>query len=596
MGAVRSTMQDVPLTVGSLVHHARTVHGRAPVSTAVGPGSTPSVTDVAGVHAAAVALSHGLRALGVTGDQAVATLEWNTAGHLAAYVAVPSMGAVLHPVNPRLAAEDIAHVLDVAGDAVVVVSADLVPVLAGALAAGPLPRALRHVVVTGPRWAAGRPGDPAPADVTELADLPELVGPTGLPGVAVHDIGPLTAGHQADVDWTDPDARRVDETDAAAIGFSSGTTGRPRGVAWSHRSVYLHSMGMALPGAFGMGPADTVAPIVPMAHVLAWGLPYSSLLVGAGQVLPNRWTDAASLAALFTATRPTRAAAVPSVWTALLAHLDARPDGADVLAGVAEVLVGGAAVTPALVDGFRDRYGVRVLHAWGMTETSPLGAVARPDTHAHTRSGGAHEAYEAHEAHEATVRSQRLSQGRLATGVRARVVGPDGSVLPADGVTVGELQVRGPWVAAGYVTDEAGGVDGTRRDWLATGDLASLDGAGYLRLTDRIRDVVKSGGEWISPSRLEGLLRAHPGVADVVVLGVVDERWGERPLAAVVPADPSAPPAAADLTAHLATSLPRWQVPQAWAVLDAVPLAVTGKPDKRALRARWDAGSLQRLA
>lgn len=589
MGAVRSTMQDVPLTVGSLVHHARTVHGRAPVSTAAGPGSAPSVTDVAGVHAAAVALSHGLRALGVTGDRAVATLEWNTAGHLAAYVAVPSMGAVLHPVNPRLAAEDIAHVLDVAGDVVVLVSADLVPVLAGALAAGPRPRALRHVVVTGPRWAAGRPGVPDSADVPDPADVPDLAalaGPAGLSGVAVHDIGALTAGHPADVDWTDPDGRRVDETDAAAIGFSSGTTGRPRGVAWSHRSVYLHSMGMALPGAFGMGPADTVAPIVPMAHVLAWGLPYSSLLVGAGQVLPNRWTDAASLAALFTATRPTRAAAVPSVWTALLAHLDARPDGPDVLAGVAEVLVGGAAVTPALIDGFRDRYGVRVLHAWGMTETSPLGAVARPDTHAHARPA---------ELHEATVRSQRLSQGRLATGVRARVVGADGSVLPADGVTVGELQVRGPWVAAGYLTDEAGGVDGTRRDWLATGDLASLDGAGYLRLTDRIRDVVKSGGEWISPSRLEGLLRAHPGVADVVVLGVADERWGERPLAAVVPADPSAPPAAADLAAHLATSLPRWQVPQAWVVLDAVPLAVTGKPDKHALRAGWDEGVLRRL-
>ncbi len=579
-------MQDVPLTVGSLVHHARSVHGGAPVSTAAGSGSVPSVTDVVGVHATAVALSHGLRELGVTGDRAVATLEWNTAGHLAAYVAVPSMGAVLHPVNPRLAAQDIAHVLDVAGDVVVLVSTDLLPVLADALRVGPRPRALRHVVVTGPRWAAGLPGPAEQAGVPGLTE--PVAGLPELPGLAVHDVGLLTAGRPTDADWADPDAPGPEETDAAAIGFSSGTTGRPRGVAWSHRSVYLHSMGISLPGAFGIGPADTVAPIVPMAHVLAWGLPYASLLVGAGQVMPNRWTDAASLAALFTATRPTRAAAVPSVWTALLAHLDTRPDGRDVMSGLTEVLVGGAAVTPALVDGFRDRYRVRVLHAWGMTETSPLGAVARHDTHLRSDQATAR-------ADQATARSQSLSQGRLATGVRARVVGPDGAVLPTDGVTVGELQVRGPWVAAGYLADEAGGVDGTRRDWLATGDLASLDGAGYLRLTDRIRDVVKSGGEWISPSRLEGLVRAHPGVADVVVLGIPDERWGERPLAAVLPEDRAAPPAAADLAAHLARSLPRWQVPRAWALLDAVPLAATGKPDKQALRTRWAEGSLSRL-
>ncbi len=536
-------MMDTPLQVSRLLDHGRTVHGSAEVITWTAEGARRMSYEEVGAQAAR--LAHALRDdLGVVGDQRVATLMWNNAEHLVAYLAVPSMGAVLHTLNLRLFPEQLIYIANHAEDRVIVVDSTLIPLLAGVLPHLPT---VRHVIVVGG-------GDTAPLDA--VADR-----------VAVHRWEYLLADKPDRYVWP-----VGDERDAAALCYTSGTTGNPRGVAYAHRSIYLHSMHVCSAEAFGLGPASKVLAVVPMFHAMAWGLPYASFMSGASLVMPDRFLQAAPLAAMISSERPTLAGAVPTIWTDLLAYLDAHPTD---VASLREVVVGGSACPPALMHAFSERHGVEVIHAWGMTEMSPLGSVSRPPA---GLSGPGAWAY-------------RYTQGRVPASVEARIVGPDGTVMPNDGKSVGELEVRGPWVTKAYIGEVGPDQEKFRDGWLRTGDVGVLSPDGYLSLSDRAKDVIKSGGEWISSVELENALMAHPAVLEACVVGVPDERWGERPLATVVLRE-GASASPSELRDFLASALARWQLPERWAFIEAVPKTSVGKFDKKRVRAQYAEGSL----
>ncbi|MEQ7124350.1 long-chain fatty acid--CoA ligase [Actinopolymorpha sp. B11F2] len=541
---MRSTMLDVPLTIGSLTHHGSTVHGRTgSVATLTADGLRRA--PYAEVARNAARLAHALRGLGVTADQRVATFMWNNQEHLEAYLAVPSMGAVLHPLNIRLPSDQVAYIANHAEDFVVLVDATLLPAIAPVL---PSLTTVRHLVVVGDNAA-------------EAADAVRGKAP----GVEVHAYSDLLTGQPDTFDWPD-----IDERSAAAMCYSSGTTGNPKGVVYSHRSVVLHSMGIALGDALAIGSNDRALPVVPMFHVLAWGIPHACFLVGASLVLPDRFMTPEPLARLVEDERVTLAGAVPSVWGGVLQYLDANPDTD--WSSLRDVIVGGSACPRTLMEGF-ERHGVRILHAWGMTETSPVATVAVPPEY----SGG-----------ERRWR-YRLSQGRLVSLVEARVVTPDGAVAPWNGETVGEVEVRGPWITGSYYGEDAS--DRFDDGWLRTGDVGHLDADGFLTLTDRAKDVIKSGGEWISSVQLENLLMGHPSVAEASVVGVPDERWGERPLATVVVRTGESV-TAEQLRDFLVGQVPRWQLPERWSFVAEVPKTSVGKFDKKVLRQRYAEGDL----
>jgi fatty-acyl-CoA synthase len=540
---MRSTMMDTPLQISRILEHGRSVHGSTEVVTWTADG--PRRTSYADIGASAARLAHALRDLGVTGDQRVGTLMWNNAEHLVAYLAVPSMGAVLHTLNLRLFPEQLIYIVNHAEDRVIIVDSTLIPLLAGVL---PHLTTVQHIIVVGG-------GDPAP--------LIEAGGGR----VALHAWDDLLRAKPDRFDWPD-----IDEQDAAALCYTSGTTGNPKGVAYSHRSIYLHSMQVCSKEAFGLGSASKVLAVVPMFHAMAWGLPYAAFLAGASLVMPDRFLQAVPLATMIATERPTLAGAVPTIWTDLLAHLDANPTDTSTMT---EVIVGGSACPPALMHAFSERHGIEIIHAWGMTEMSPLGSVSRPP-------GGAHgpEAW-----------AYRYTQGRVPASVEARIVGPDGDVMANDGKSVGELEVRGPWITQTYLGDAEPDPEKFRDGWLRTGDVGVLSPDGFLTLTDRAKDVIKSGGEWISSVELENALMAHPAVLEACVVGVPDERWGERPLATVVVREGQAI-TANELRDFLATSVARWQLPERWAFIEQVPKTSVGKFDKKRVRAQYADGSL----
>jgi fatty-acyl-CoA synthase len=538
---MRSTMMDLSLQVSRILDHGRTVHGRSEVATWTGDGSRRM--SYAEVGSRAAQLAHGLRdELAVTGDQRIATFMWNNAEHLITYFAVPSMGAVLHTLNIRLFPDQVAYVANHAEDRVVIVDATLIPLLAKVL---PDMSTVEHVVVVGEGDRSALGGGRA----------------------AVHGWSDLLAGRPETYDWPE-----LDERDAAALCYTSGTTGNPKGVAYSHRSIWLHSTQVCTTEAFGLAPTSRELVIVPMFHAMAWGQPYAAFMSGASLVMPDRYLQAAPIAAMIAAERPTLGAAVPTIWTDLLAYLDANPTDTSSLR---EVIVGGSACPPALMHAYRDRHGIEIVHAWGMTEMSPLGSVARPPAGA---EGDALWAY-------------RYSQGRVPAGVAARIVGPGGDVMPADGESVGELEVRGPWVTDRYIGEDEPDPEKFRDGWLRTGDVGTLSADGYLTLTDRAKDVIKSGGEWISSVELENALMAHPAVQEACVVGVADDRWGERPLATVVLRE-GATASVEELRDFLAGRLARWQLPERWAFIEAVPKTSVGKFDKKRVRAAYAADEL----
>jgi fatty-acyl-CoA synthase len=543
--AVLSTMMDVPLTVTAIMRYGTTVYGGREVVTCTGDGTRRQTYAETGARAAR--LANALRGLGVDGDQRVGTLLWNNSEHLEAYLAVPSMGAVMHTLNLRLDPAQLAYIANHAADHVVICDSTLVPLLAQVL---PHTETVRHVVVTGPGGAA------------MAAHAGQLEGP----GREVHSYEDLLAAASGTFGWPD-----LDERSAAAMCYTSGTTGMPKGVVYSHRSAYLHSMGVCQGNTFGLSERDRVLPVVPMFHANAWGLPYAAVLCGADLIMPDRFLQPEPLARFIEAQRPTVAGAVPTIWNGLLQHV--RAHGGD-LSSLRMVPCGGSAVPHSLMEAFEKELGVLIVQAWGMTETSPLGSVAHPPA-----GTPAEEAW-----------YYRNTQGRLMCTVEGRLVGDDGTALPHDGKAVGEVEVRGPWVTGSYYKDDDPGKfhDG----WLRTGDVGTIDPLGYVTLTDRAKDVIKSGGEWISSMELENGLMAHPEVTEAAVIGVPDDKWGERPLATVVLRE-GATVTAADLRDFLAERVPRWQLPERWSFITEVPKTSVGKFAKTRIREAYAHGDYQ---
>ena len=533
---MRSTMMDTQLTVAGLMRYGVSAYGDREVVTATTDGARRQSYGQTAANAAR--LANALRGLGIDSDQRVATLMWNNAEHLEAYLAVPSMGAVLHTLNLRLDPEQIGYIAGHAGDQVVIVDGCLVPLLAQVL---PYASSIRHVIVA------------RPEDITDSSALAELTAQSA----RVHSYPDLIEAQPDSFSWPE-----LHERDAAAMCYTSGTTGRPKGVVYSHRSTYLHSMTLAMSNVFALSERDRVIPVVPMFHANAWGLPYAALLAGADLILPDQFLQPDRLLALIEAERPTLAGAVPTIFNSLLAHI--RVHGGD-LSSFRVLTCGGSAVPHALQEAYEKELGVRMVQAWGMTETSPVGSVAHPPAG----------------VPDADAWRYRDTQGRLLCAVEGRLVGDGGAVLPHDGEAVGEVEVRGPWITGSYYKDD----DPVKfRDgWLRTGDVGTIDRLGYVTLTDRAKDVIKSGGEWISSMELENALMAHPDVAEAAVIGVADEKWGERPLATVV-VRAGATVTASELRSFLATKVPRWQLPERWSFITEVPKTSVGKFAKTRIR------------
>ncbi|MCV7196267.1 long-chain fatty acid--CoA ligase [Mycobacterium angelicum] len=532
-----STMQDYPLTITAIMRHGCGVHGARRVTTATGDGYRHITYREVGQQAAQ--LANALRRLGIDGDQRVATFMWNNAEHLAVYLAVPSMGAVLHTLNIRLFPEQIAYVANEAEDRVVLVDMSLAKLLAPVLSE----LETVHTVV-----AVGE-GDTAPLLQS---------------GKSVLRYADLIANEPVDFEWPE-----IDEKSAAAMCYTSGTTGNPKGVVYSHRSSFLHTMAACTTNGIGVGSSDRVLPIVPMFHANAWGLPYAALMAGADLVLPDRHLDAPSLIHMVENLRPTLAGAVPTIWNDVMHHLEKDP-GHD-MSSLRLVACGGSAVPVSLMRTFEDEHDVQIRQLWGMTETSPLATMAWPPPDAPQHQ---HWTF-------------RGTQGQPVCGVETRIVDDDGQVLPNDGDAVGEVEVRGPWIAGAYYR----GHDASKFDsgWLRTGDVGRIDEYGFITLTDRSKDVIKSGGEWISSVELENHLIAHPDVVEAAVVGVPDERWEERPLAVVVVREGGAV-SAQELRKFLADKVARWWLPERWAFAGEIPRTSVGKYDKKAIRARYADG------
>jgi acyl-CoA synthetase (AMP-forming)/AMP-acid ligase II len=533
---MRSTMMDFPLTIGHIFEHGRTLYADSEVVTSEADGGRRRIqfgalADRAGQLAAA------LRRLGVEPGDRVATFAWNNQEHQEAYFAIPGMGAVMHTINIRLSAEQIRYIIGHAEDSVLIADASLAPVLGPVLAdGGDEVKSLRHLIVFGE-------GD--------RSALPEHI-----------DYEELLAAERPGYPWPE-----IDEHAAAAMCYTSGTTGLPKGVVYSHRSTFLHTLGVASGEVLGISQYDRLLPVVPMFHANAWGMPYAAWLVGADLLLPNRFTQAAPLARFIAAERATLAAAVPTVWYDVLGL--ENPD----LSSLRMILCGGAAVPRSLIEAYEQRLGVNIVQGWGLTETSPVASLSFPPKH-----GPAERAIE-----------YRSTAGRPLGGVEARVVDDEGKVLPCDGHATGEIEVRGPWVTAGYYKDPA--PEKFRDGWLRTGDVGRIDERGYITISDRAKDVVKSGGEWIATLELESAILTHPAVREAAVIAAPDERWGERPLAcvALVPGQSVTPE---ELRAHLAGLVVKWWVPDQWVFVDHVPRTTVGKHDKKLLRERNARGDL----
>jgi fatty-acyl-CoA synthase len=486
-------------------------------------------------------LSSALRAAGVGRDDNVATMCWNHHRHAEAYFAVPNLGAALHTINPLLPADDVRTIVDEAADRLLFVDASLAEALVEAYdpeAFGSVER----IVVIGP----------------ELPDLPvESVG-----------IDAFVAGHDADLDHPD-----LAGDDPAGLCYSSGTTGAPKGVRYTQRMLWSHTMAIQTPSGLDVSQHDAVMPVVPMFHINAWGLPYAATAAGAKQVYPGPSPDPADLLTLIEDEGVTLTAGVPTVWLGVLERL--RDHGAD-LSTLERIVVGGAAPPERLIRAFDDR-GVEVVHGWGMTETAPVGAVS------HLKPGGRDADYEDR-------LDKRLKQGLPLPGLEFRVVDDDGTTVPHDGESMGELLVRGPWVTTSYYRRDAD--DAFEGSWLRTGDVVTVDADGYLELVDRAADVINSGGEWISSQAVENAIMGVDGVREAAVVGVPHERWGERPVAHVrARTDADRETVVDAATDRIRDASPDWWVPDRFEFVADLPKTATGKFDKVALRNRF-AGTL----
>ncbi len=526
-------MQTQPLLVSSILTHAARHHGDGDIVSREASGALHRTT-YAALERRARRLARALARLGVGPGDRVATLAWNGHRHVEAYYAVPGIGSVIHTVNPRLSPDDIAYILGDAGSVVLLAESGFAALVAGI--APRLPQ-LRAVVV-----------------LSEDGVLPDL--PLA-PGQALLDYETLLADADEDFAWP-----RLDEMSASTLCYTSGTTGQPKGVLYSHRSQVIHAYAINLPDVLGLRAVDRVLPVVPMFHVNAWGIPHAAPLVGAALILPGRQLDGASLTDLMNRERATFSAGVPTVWLGLLQHLRATGEQLDT---VERLVCGGSACPAMLFESFAE-YGVEVLHAWGMTETSPLG------TFASAKQGALDPA------------RQLRTQGRAVAGLDMRITDDAGREVAWDGEQFGNLEVRGSWVLRRYFGYEE---DATTPDgWFPTGDVATIDSNGYMQITDRTKDVVKSGGEWISSIQLENIAVEHPDVAEAAVIGAKHPKWDERPLLLIVPkpgrgVDPDA------VMQLFEGRVAKWWLPDEVLIVEDLPHSATGKINKLALRKRF---------
>jgi 3-(methylthio)propionyl---CoA ligase len=528
-------MQDRPLLISQLIEHAALNHGDTEIvsRTVEGPIHRYTYRDA---RLRAKKVAEALIALGIKPGDRIGTLAWNGYRHFELYYGISGMGAVCHTINPRLFPEQIVYIVNHAEDQILFVDLNLLPAVEKLL---PQMKGVRHVVA-----------------MTDRAHLPK---DCKIPNLLVYE--ELLADKPGTYEWP-----VFDERTASSLCYTSGTTGNPKGVLYHHRSTLLHAYGSALPDTLNLSSRSVVLPVVPMFHVNAWGLPYSSALVGAKLVFPGVALDGASLYELFEKEGVTFTAGVPTVWLALLQHMQANKLK---LSTVKYAVIGGSAAPPAMIEAFDKEFGVEVLHAWGMSEMSPLGTVNHP------------------KAKHAKLSPQemltvRLKQGRPPFGVDMKIVDGSGKELPRDGKAFGDLLVRGPWITAGYFKGEGGQVL-EEGDWFATGDVATLDEDGYMQITDRSKDVIKSGGEWISSIDLENAAMAHPAVAEAAVIGVAHPKWDERPLL-IIHRKPDATIDKQELIEFLGTKVAKWWLPDDIQFVDAIPHTATGKILKTKLR------------
>ncbi|MFN8163374.1 MAG: long-chain fatty acid--CoA ligase [Solirubrobacterales bacterium] len=517
--------QDFPLTLTHVLGRARTVHHGAEVVSLLDADGNRKRALLAEIAARADRLAAGLRSLGVEPGDRVGTFAWNSQEHLEAYYAVPCGGAVLHTLNPRLSPEQVAYTVNHARDRVVLIEDSLV---------AEMEKALPHLGKTVERFVVIGDGD--------AGDLPDPL--------RYED---LLAAQGPGFDWPE-----LDERSAAALCYTSGTTGNPKGVLYSHRALCLHMLLMIGHDAYRMSERDRILAVVPMFHAMGWNLGYLAGAIGADLIMPGRHVTAEHLARLIGEERVTATCGVPTIWMDLLRH-----PGAD-LSSLELAICGGSQVPPGLMREFEERHGVKVVQGWGMTETLP----------------GATLAHDPPAAGEEERWARREHAGRVTPFYEVRIIGDDGEQLPSDGVATGEVEVRGPTVVGGYFENPEASAAAMHDGWLRTGDVGTFDAEGWLRITDRAKDVIKSGGEWISSVDLESALMAHPAVAEAAVIALPDEHWSERPLACVVAEDVSPD----ELREFIAPKLAKWWLPDDFAYLEEIPKTSVGKFDKRVLR------------
>ncbi len=534
-------MQDQPLLISSAIRHAARNHGKAEIVSKLVDG-TIHRTNYAAIEPRTRRLARAMQRLGLQATDRVGTLAWNSYRHLELYYGVSGSGLICHTINPRLAPADIAFIINHATDRVLCVDLTFAPLIQAI--AEHITASIRAVVF-----------------LCEPHEMPSLALPAGMDLLCYE-----TLMADADEDYTWP---VFDERTAASLCYTSGTTGRPKGVLYSHRSTILHAMATNFPDAFGLSARDRVMPVVPMFHVNAWGTPYSVPMVGGSLIMPGRHLDGASLTALINDERVTMSAGVPTIWLGLLNHLRSSGQRIDTIKRLG---VGGSACPRMIMQAFEREYGATVVHAWGMSETSPV-ASANAET----------EASQALDQPEYW--RMRDKQGQALYGVEMKITGNGGVELPWDGVAQGDLLVRGPWVASAYFGNEAGSALDTE-GWFATGDVATIDADGRMEVTDRSKDVIKSGGEWISSIALENIAIEHPDVAEAAIIAATHPKWDERPLLIVVPRagrviDP------ASVLAIYEGKIAKWWLPDAVLVVEELPHTATGKIHKLTLRQRF---------